>query len=285
MVTAEVSGAAAPRRHASKRFGWLFWLSVAWIGLMLVLAVGAGWLPIPSPTKMSLFQRNQGLSALHWLGTDGLGRDLFARIVHGAQVSMLIGLAAPTLAVLVGGSLGVMAGYWRGHMGRLTMGAMDVLLTFPPIVLMLVLTAYLGPSLLNLTLVLAMLFVPVAARVARAVTLAVAQREFVTAARALGATDLRIMVREILPNVAIPMLSFYLFIVAVVIVLEGALSFLALGLPPPTPSWGVMISEGRNSLETAPHITFIPSMVLFLTVLAFNLVGDAFRAVAEPSRS
>jgi peptide/nickel transport system permease protein len=271
-------------RRARGGLGLLFWLSAAWVMLVLLAAALANVLPLPEPTKMNLMARGQGMSAAHWLGTDGLGRDLLSRVVFGARVSVTVGLLAPLLATLLGGALGVMAGYWRGRFGKISMGAMDVLLTFPPIVLMLVLTAYLGASLVNLTVVLAVLFLPVAARVARAVTLAVGQREFVTAARALGATDARIMLREIVPSVLLPMLSFFLFSVAVVIVLEGALSFLALGLPPPTPSWGSMIGEGRNLLESAPHVAFVPAGVMFITVLALNLIGDAVRAVAEPSR-
>lgn len=281
MASPEAFGAPTPRRPG---LGGLFWLSVGWIALVAMLALAAQWLPLPEPTRMSLSHRGQPPSALHWLGTDALGRDILSRVIHGARVSMLIGVLSPVLAIVLGGLVGVSAGYWRGPLSRLAMAAVDLLLTFPPIVLMLVLTAYLGSSLSNLTLVMAVLFTPVAARVARAVTLAVAQREFVTAARALGATDVRIICREVLPNIALPMLSFYLFIVAVVIVLEGALSFLALGLPPPTPTWGTMIGDGRNLLESAPHVTFAPALVLFLTVLAFNLAGDALRAQAEPDR-
>jgi peptide/nickel transport system permease protein len=280
MATPEV----APPGVMKPRLGWLFWASLGWIALVVLLAALAQWLPLPDPARMSLVQRGQPPSAAHWLGTDALGRDMLSRVVHGARVSMLIGVLAPVVAIVLGGAIGVAAGFWRGRAARLAMATVDVLLTFPPIVLMLVLTAYLGSSLTNLTLVMAVLFTPVAARVARAVTLGVAQREFVTAARALGATDLRIVLREVLPNIAMPMLSFYLFIVAVVIVLEGALSFLALGLPPPTPTWGTMIGDGRNLLESAPHVTFIPALVLFVTVLAFNLAGDAVRAIAEPSR-
>ncbi len=264
--------------------GVVFWVSAGWVLLVLGAAVCAHLLPLPDPTKMNLFARGQVMSTAHWLGTDGLGRDLLARVAYGARVSMTVGLLAPLLATLVGGALGLMAGYWRGRFSQLAMAVMDVLLTFPPIVLMLVLTAYLGASLTNLTLVLAVLFIPIATRVARAITLTLVQREFVVAARALGATDLRIMRREILPLLAMPMLSFYLFSVAVVIVLEGALSFLSLGLPPPTPTWGTMIGEGRNLLESAPHVAFVPAAVMFLTVLALNLIGDAVRAVAEPSK-
>ncbi|MET0334576.1 MAG: ABC transporter permease [Rhizobacter sp.] len=279
-----VAAQAAAVRRTVPKFGVLFWVSVGWMALLVLAALCAELLPLKDPTKMNLFARGQGMSAAYWLGTDGLGRDLLSRVVYGARVSITVGLLAPLIATLVGGALGIMAGYWRGRFGQISMAAMDVLLTFPPIVLMLVLTAYLGASLTNLTLVLAVLFIPISARVARAVTLALVQREFVVAARALGATDARIMLREILPLVVLPMLSFFLFSGAVVIVLEGALSFLSLGLPPPTPTWGTMIGEGRNMLESAPHVAFVPAMVMFITVLALNLIGDAVRAIAEPNR-
>jgi peptide/nickel transport system permease protein len=278
------TGPARMVRPRGPGLGVVFWVSAAWLLLVVSTALFAQVLPLHEPTKMNLLVRGQGMSAAHWLGTDGLGRDLLSRVVHGARVSVTVGLLAPLFATLIGGALGLMAGYWRGRFSQIGMAATDVLLTFPPIVLMLVLTAYLGASLTNLTLVLAVLFIPIAARVARAVTLTLVQREFVVAARALGATDARIMLREILPLLVLPMLSFFLFSVAVVIVLEGALSFLSLGLPPPTPTWGTMIGEGRNMLESAPHVAFVPAMVMFLTVLALNLIGDAVRAVAEPNK-
>jgi peptide/nickel transport system permease protein len=165
------------------------------------------------------------------------------------------------------------------------MATVDVLLAFPPLVLALAIIAYLGQSLVILTLTLALLSVPAATRVARATTLAIAEREFVVAARALGATHLRIMLRELLPNVALPLMVYTLIVVAVLIVGEGALSFLGLGVPPPMPSWGSMMSEGREQLDFAPHIAFIPAIVMFLTVLSFNLVGDSLRSLTDPRRA
>jgi peptide/nickel transport system permease protein len=184
--------------------------------------------------------------------------------------------------MLLGGSLGMLAGYFRGRLDSFVSGGVDVLLAFPPLVLALAVTAFLGQSLLNLTLILGFLGIPAFARVARAATLVFAEREFVTAARALGATHARILLRELLPNVALPLAAFFLVGVAVTVVFEGALSFLGLGVPPPLPSWGSMIGEARDSLDTAPWLAFMPAGVMFATVLAFNLVGDTLRAVSDP---
>ncbi len=193
-----------------------------------------------------------------------------------------MGLCAPVIGVTVGGVLGMLAGYFRGRFEALVVGSMDVLLAFPPLVLALAVTAYLGQTILNLVLVLGVLGIPAFTRVARAATLSLARREFVVAAQALGATHARILLRELLPNVALPLLAFFLLGVAVTIVVEGALSFLGLGVPPPTPSWGIMIGEGRESLDIAPRLAFIPAAAMFLTVLAFNMVGDTLRALTDP---
>ena len=282
----ELAGAigAAPRR-GRRGLGPIFWIAAAWIALVLGLALIAGLLPLDDPSKMSLMARRAGPSAAHLLGTDTFGRDILARLILGARSSLAVGLLAPLIGTLVGGVLGLLAGYFRGRLEGLINGATDILLAFPPLVLALAVVAYLGASLVNLILVLGILTVPSVTRVARAATLALRERDFVTAARALGARPSRILLREILPNVAPTLAAFFLVLVAVIIVAEGILSFLGLGVPPPAPTWGTMIAEGRDNLDVAPHIAFIPSAVMFLTVLAFNLVGDALRAVADPRRA
>jgi peptide/nickel transport system permease protein len=275
------TAAVSPVRRGRKP-GVLLLVAIGWIALIVLAAALADFLPIPSPTDMDMLARRALPSGQHWLGTDQLGRDELARLIYGARISLTVGLLAPVIGATVGGCLGMLAGYFRGRLETLTVAGVDVLLAFPPLVFALAVTAYLGQSILNLTLVIGVLGIPAFTRVARAVTLSLSEREFVTAARALGATHTRILLRELLPNVALPLLAFFLLGVAVTIVVEGALSFLGLGVPPPAPSWGSMIGEGRESLDLAPWLAFLPAGFMFATVLAFNIVGDTLRALTDP---
>ncbi|MGZ3341102.1 MAG: ABC transporter permease [Reyranella sp.] len=275
------TAAVSPVRRGRKP-GALLLVALGWIALIVLAAALADFLPIGSPTDMDMLARRALPSSQHLLGTDQLGRDELARLIYGARISLTVGLLAPVIGVTVGGCLGMLAGYFRGRLETLTVAGVDVLLAFPPLVFALAVTAYLGQSVLNLTLVIGVLGIPAFTRVARAVTLSLSEREFVTAARALGATHTRILLRELLPNVALPLLAFFLLGVAVTIVVEGALSFLGLGVPPPAPSWGSMIGEGRESLDLAPWLAFLPAGFMFATVLAFNIVGDMLRALTDP---
>jgi peptide/nickel transport system permease protein len=266
----------------TRRLGTLFWMAVGWMVLVFALAIFAPVLPLPSPTDMDMLDRRAPFSALHWLGTDGLGRDELARLIYGARISLVVGLCAPMIGVVFGGALGMLAGYFRGRFESLSVGSMDVLLAFPPLVLALAVTAFLGQTVFYITCILGVLSIPAFMRVARAATLTLARREFVIAAQALGATHARILLRELLPNVALPSLAFFLLGVAVIIVVEGSLSFLGFGVPPPISSWGSMIGEGRQSLDVAPRLAFLPAIAMFLTVLSFNIVGDTIRAITDP---
>jgi peptide/nickel transport system permease protein len=272
---------AAPARRG-RRLGLLFWMAIVWMIFVFAVAIFADVLPLPSPTDMDMLEKRAPFSAQHWLGTDGLGRDELARVIYGARISLIVGLCAPIIALTFGGALGMLAGYFRGRFESVMVGSMDVLLAFPPLILALAMTAFLGQSILHLTCILGLLGVPAFMRVARAATLTLARREFVIAAQALGATHARILLRELLPNVMLPLFAFFLLAVAITIVAEGSLSFLGLGVPPPISSWGSMIGEGRESLEMAPRLAFIPAIAMFLTVLSFNLVGDALRALTDP---
>jgi peptide/nickel transport system permease protein len=272
---------AAPVRRG-RRLGLLFWMAIVWMIFVFAVAIFADVLPLPSPTDMDMLEKRAPFSAQHWLGTDGLGRDELARVIYGARISLIVGLCAPIIGLTFGGALGMLAGYFRGRFESVVVGTMDVLLAFPPLILALAVSAYLGQSILNLTFILGVLGVPAFMRVARAATLTLARREFVIAAQALGATHARILLRELLPNVMLPLFAFFLLGVAVTIVAEGSLSFLGLGVPPPISSWGSMIGEGRESLEMAPRLAFIPAIAMFLTVLSFNLVGDTLRALTDP---
>src|ERR1044072_8236006 len=237
---------------------------------MFAVAILAPVLPLPSPTDMDMLEKRAPFSAEHWLGTDGLGRDELARAIYGARISLIAGVR------------GLVAGSFRGRFESVVVGSMDVLLAFPPLILALAVTAYLGQSILHLTFILGLLGVPAFMRVARAATLTLARREFVIAAQALGATHSRILLRELLPNVILPLFAFFLLGVAVTIVVEGWLSFLGRGVPPPISSWGSMIGEGRESLDVSPRLAFMPALAIFLTVMSFNLVGGALRALTDP---
>ena len=259
-----------------KRLGPTFWIAAGWFGLVVILAVLAPVLPLDDPAKPSSCVRCSP-SADHWFGTDTLGRDIFSRVIWGARVSLVVGFAAILLSLVIGGLVGLVAGYFRGRLEGFLMGAMDVLLAFPALLLALAIIAFMGRSLQNVVLAVGLVAIAPVSRLVRASTLVYSQREFVTASRAIGASNSRILAKEVLPNVMLPVLSFSIIGVAVAIVAEGGLAFLGLSVPPPTPTWGGMINDGRAALETEPYITLIPCAVLFLTVLALNLAGDRVR--------
>jgi len=285
MATLELSidqdAAQAPARRG-RRLGLLFWMAIGWMIFVFAVAIFADVLPLASPTDMDMLEKRAPFSFAHWLVTDRLGRDELSRVIYGARISLIVGLCAPVIGLTLGGALGMLAGYFRGRFESLVVGSMDVLLAFPPLILALAVTAFLGQSIPNLTFILGVLGVPAFMRVARVATLTLARREFVIAAQALGATHARILLRELLPNVMLPLFAFFLLGVAITIVAEGALSFLGLGVPPPISSWGSMIGEGRESLDIAPRLAFIPAIAMFLTVLSFNFVGDTLRAFTDP---
>ncbi|MQA15543.1 MAG: ABC transporter permease subunit [Pseudonocardiaceae bacterium] len=282
-VTAEPRaepGSGAGERHqrpGAARYGIVFWLAVAWLVIIGCCAAFAQWLPVGDPEEINVRDMLLAPSAEHLLGTDGTGRDVFARLVHGARVSVVVSLAAVAFGMLVGGTLGIMAGFFRGRFETVVMAVVDVILAFPGLVLLLALVAYVGQSLTAIALVIGFLSIPIYARVARANTLSVAEREFVLAARAMGAKRRRLLVSEVAPNVVLPLLAYALVATGVIIILEGSLAFLGLSVQPPTPTWGSMIAEGKRHLDTDPHVAAFPAVVMFLTVLSLNLVGDRLR--------
>jgi peptide/nickel transport system permease protein len=273
--------APPPRRHrrSQRRHprGLAFWAAVAWILVVLTCAVLANVLPVADPIATDVAHKLATPNLHHLLGTDGLGRDVLSRLVHGARVSMVVSLTAVGVGMLVGGTLGMMSGFFRGWFETGLMAVVNVILAFPGLVLLLVLLAYVGQSLGVISLVVGFLSIPVYARVARANTLAVAQREFVTAAFTMGATRRRLLFREIAPNVVLPVAAFGLVAMGIVIVLEGSLAFLGLSVEAPTATWGGMIAEGKRHLTDAPFVALIPSAAMFLTVLSLNFVGDVLR--------
>lgn len=269
-----------------KKMGGVFWLAVAWLVAVIAGAAGAGSLPLPSPDQIDWSNLAvQPGAAQHLLGTDSMGRDLVSRILFGARVSMIVGIFAPCLGLVLGSLLGVIAGFYRGASEKIVMGMVDAFLAFPRLIFLLMVICAQGSNLLNLTLALGAVCAPSFARVARANTLRFAERDFVLAARASGAGNFAIILREILPNVLPPMLVYALLVMGLVIVAEGMLGFLGLSVPSPTPSWGGMIAEGREVLDESPHVSLIPTAVMFLTILSVNLIGDRLRDRQDPRES
>ena len=242
------------------------------IALILAAAL-ANVLPIQNPMAIHPLASYHGPSAGHWFGTDQLGRDQFARAIYGARISLIVGFSATALAALIGTALGLVGGYLQGVTDTVVMGLMDVLLAFPGIVIALALTSFLGPSVRNVILAIAVLSVPVFARLTRSVGLSLAQREFVQVARTLGTPAWRIITFELGPNVAGAVLAFVPVMVAVSILVEGTLSFLGIGVPPPTPTWGTMIAQGQSVFATSSYMSLLPAAMMFLTILALNTVG------------
>ena len=269
-----------------KKMGTTFWLAVAWIACVVLGAAGAGVLPVVPPDQIDWTHLavKPGV-AHHLLGTDNMGRDIVSRLLFGARVSLIVGFFAPCIGLVLGCLLGTVAGFYRGTAGRVIVGLVDTFLAFPRLVFLLMVMCIFGSSLTSLTFALGFVCAPSFARVARANTLKFAEREFVLAARAAGASDASIILREILPNVLSPMLVYMLLVMGLVIIAEGGLGFLGLSVPSPTPSWGGMIAEGREVLEQSPHVSLIPTAAMFLTILSVNLIGDRLRGCGDARES
>ena len=259
--------------------GTLFWVAVGWVTILAFLALFAFKLPIKRYGNFDTNHLYSAFSRKHWLGTNNEGDDLFGLCVQGARISLLVGVVTTTLGTAIGGSAGILAGYFGGKWDAAISFIVDVFLSLPALVLLLAVVDFLGgASIKNLIIGLLVLAVPSLARITRANTLPFRQREFVTAARALGAKNGRIIVKEILPNVAPTMFSFAITLMAIVIVADGALAFLGLGLGKAQPTWGGLILGGRNYLDNAPQISLVPCAFLAVTVLALTLIGDRLQA-------
>jgi peptide/nickel transport system permease protein len=262
------------------------WFCVGIVILLLFAATGllAPALAPHDATRQNLANDLILYSRDHPLGTDKLGRDILTRMFFGARISLAVGIATVTLSVTIGLVLGSLSGYFGGWIDHLLMRLVDILMAFPGILLAIALTAVLGPGLEHVVLALCLIGWTGYARLVRGEILSLREREFIQAARALGCTPSRTIFRHLVPNLLPPLVIQATFGLAAAIVAEGSLSFLGLGVEPPTPSWGAMLNEGRQFLLVAPHLTAYPGIALMLTVLALNLVGDALQNRLEPRR-
>ena len=263
-----------------KGMGLLFWLCLGWIVLMVVLAATASLLPLKNPSLQHYNFVNVGPSAQFPLGTDELGRDMLSRIIYGSRVSLIVGFGSIIMGMVIGGTLGLLAGFRSGPIDTTLNAGSFVLLAFPPLLAIMVIEAFWGKTLWKLTFLFGLAAIPQLFRVVRASTLSVANREFVLAARSMGATTNRIIFRELLPNVVPSALSFALIGVAVAIVLEGSLAFLGLSVQLPTASLGNIINEAaqQQNLTANPLAVVWPSLYIFVLLTAFNLMGDRLRS-------
>ncbi len=252
------------------------------VGLLVVCAVLAPVISPYEPNRQRLLEALQGPSAEHWLGTDENGRDVLSRILYGTRVSLAAGIFSVSIALFFGVLLGLVAGYFSGQVDNVIMRMMDALLAFPTLVLALAITAALGPGLRNAMIAIGIVFMPIFARLTRGQVLSVREREFVEAARTIGAGHLRIMLQHILPNVTAPLIVQVSLSIAVAILSEATLSFLGLGVQPPEPSWGSMVSRGKDYLDLAPWLAFAPGGAILLAVMGFNFLGDAVRDALDP---
>ncbi len=258
--------------------------AAAFVLLLLLAAVFAPLLATHSPTRQDFRAVLTPPSGEHWFGTDELGRDVYSRVVHGARISVTVAVLAVGFGTIVGVLIGLAAGYVGGAVDDVLMRAIDILLAFPGILLAILIAAILGSGLFPVVLAVGIYSVPTFARVMRSSVLSIKEREYVEGARAAGASDLRIVLRHILVNAFGPVLVYATLLMGTAILTAAALSFLGVGVAPPTPEWGAMISSGRSVMRDGAHVVLFPGIAIFLTVLSFNVLGDALRDAFDPKR-
>lgn len=260
------------------RLGISVWCSIAWLGLLMFSAVFADLLPLYDPADTRAGIPNSVPTSQNWLGTDSLGRDLLSRTIYGARVSLVVGISAVLLSSVVGGIIGMIAGYYKRKVEAVTLFGADVLMAFPTLLLAASIVAFTDSrGLVTVVLAIALIYLGPTIRIVRALTLSTSNREFVLAARSVGATNARIIRREIMPNVVPTLLSMMIVAVAGAIVAEGGLAYLNLSVAPPTPTWGAMIAAGKPKLDESLYPVLVPGGALFLTVLSLTLIGDAIQ--------
>ncbi|MDE2767255.1 MAG: ABC transporter permease subunit [Chloroflexota bacterium] len=291
--TAERVGIQLPRRPAitgpRRRGQWHALLREPGTALGLILVVSlllagllAPWSPLADPTEINLPERLLSPSPEHLLGTDHLGRDTFSRLIHGARATLLAAAATLVLSMTIAVTVGMLSGYYGGWPDTALMGVVDLLLAFPSLILALAVAGALGPGLLNVLLAVGAVWWVGHARIIRGITLGEREMAYVTAARASGASDRRIILRHIAPNILGPIVVLASLDIGWIILGIAGLSFLGLGAQPPTPEWGAMLSDARPHLQTAPHLILLPGAAIFVAVLGFNLLGDGLRDLLDP---
>ncbi len=290
-MSATVTRSAYLRRSLSAMGQGLFKAfnanKTSWIGLgmflaVVFLAVFAPWIAPYDPIDQNILYRLRPPTADHWFGTDFYGRDTLSRILWGARISLTIGLMAIVSAMLIGSAIGLVAGYYGGVVDIIIMQIMDVLLAFPSLILGLIVVAMLGPSVTNLVIAISLTAIPPFARIARAPTISVKEREFVDAGRALGYSDLRLMGGHILPNILPEILVMGSLWMATAIRVEASLAFIGLGVSPPTATWGGMIREGFENILDSFWLALFPSLAILVVVFSLNLLGDGLRDAIDP---
>jgi peptide/nickel transport system permease protein len=272
----------SPTVHALRR-NPLATAGIVLIAVFVIFSLFAPFIAPQDPAHIDLPSRLQQPSSHHWFGTDELGRDILSRVIFGARISMLVGISVVAGSLVLGTIIGSLAGYYGGFIDRfVNVIVMNAFLSFPGILLAIAFVAFLGPGLINLILALIIGGWVGYARLVRAQVLAAKEREFVEAAHALGASDWRILARHILPNIMQPVIVQAAIGMAGAVLAEATMSFLGLGVPPPTASWGSMLNDGRSHLFDAPHLVIFPALAVMLAVLSFNFIGDALRDFLDP---
>lgn len=265
-------------RPERQRWGVAVWISVAWLALIAVTAILADVLPLYDPSDTRAGIPLSVPTSQNWLGTDQLGRDLLSRTIYGARVSLVVGVAAVLLSAVVGGAIGLVAGYFRRRVETITLFTVDVLMAFPTMLLAASIVAFTDRrGLATVVMVIALIYLGPTIRIVRALTLTIATREFVLAARSVGARHGRVIRREILPNALPTVVSMMVVAIAGAIVAEGGLAYLNLSVPPPQPTWGSMIAAGQPKIDESLYPVLVPGGALFLTVLSLTLIGDAIQ--------
>lgn len=250
---------------------------------LILVAIFARWLtPYDAENYFDYDSLNNGPSLQHWFGVDSLGRDIFSRVLVGAQISLAAGVFAVLIGAIIGTVLGLLAGYYEGWWDRLTMRICDVLFAFPGILLAIAVVAVLGSGIANVIVAVAIFSIPAFARLVRGNTLVLKQQTFIESVRSIGASDVTILFSHILPGTVSSIVVYFTMRIGTSIISAASLSFLGLGAQPPTPEWGAMLNEARADMVIAPHVALFPAVAIFLTVLAFNLLGDGLRDALDP---